>query len=383
MKRVTTYVTSMMLAAVLSISSIVTANAQSTWYPGKGAELGTYFVYTIRDLEYESGRELEVAIWLGSRDSQGNWIADVSINDAGVVSNGKMVLSSINMQPQSAEPSVSKYRAIVQRTLTWLGDFANSGDPKPLAPSAWGRLAITGGVPVGVGAPASLQVTNEQVTAANTTWNTTIVGFRYAKDSKIWVAENFPLPIKAEVYAFRTEEPIPLQYSFELKRFGRSDNPIELTPGVVEIPKPPLEKFGSTGNVYVLLYWGPQTIMPGQDVQIAAQLYDAGKRPLKETERYTIEVFDGDKSILKQELSNNLQPVTVRFESEGVKKVVVSYIVPFRTGEGETKLIDRTEFNIVVVPEFPVAIMAIVASIMAVMIAVTRGRLGSILNRQF
>ncbi|MEM4192747.1 MAG: hypothetical protein QXR04_02310, partial [Candidatus Nitrosocaldus sp.] len=146
---------------------------------------------------------------------------------------------------------------------------------------------------------------------------------------------------------------------------------------------PPLEKFGSTGNVYVLLYWGPQTIMPGQDVQIAAQLYDAGKRPLRETERYTIEIFDGDKSILKQELSNNLQPVTVRFESEGVKKVVVSYIVPFRTGEGETRLIDRTEFNIVVVPEFPVAIMVILASIMAVTIVVARGRLGSIMHRQF
>ncbi len=385
-RRVSLHLTTMaavLVAAALSISSLVDVHAQSTWYPGKGAELGTYFVYTIRDLEYESARELEVAIWLGSRDDQGNWIADVSVNDAGIVSNGKMVLSSINMQPQSADPSVSKYRAIIQRTLTWLGDFANSSDPKSLAPSAWGRLAITGGVPVGVGAPVALQVTNEQITAANTTWNTTIVGFRYAKDSKIWVAENFPLPIKAEVYAFRTEEPIPVQYSFELKRFGRSDKPIELTPGVVEIPKPPLEKFGSTGNVYVLLYWGPQTIMPGQDVQIAAQLYDAGKRPLKETERYTIEIFDGDKSILKQELSNNLQPVTVRFESEGVKKVVVSYIVPFRTGEGETRLIDRTEFNIVVVPEFPVAIMVILASIMAVTIVVARGRLGSIMHRQF
>ncbi|MEM4348993.1 MAG: hypothetical protein QW712_01035 [Candidatus Nitrosocaldus sp.] len=385
-RRVSLHLTTMaaaLVAAALSISSLVDVHAQSTWYPGKGAELGTYFVYTIRDLEYESARELEVAIWLGSRDDQGNWIADVSVNDAGIVSNGKMVLSSINMQPQSADPSVSKYRAIIQRTLTWLGDFANSSDPKSLAPSAWGRLAITGGVPVGVGAPVALQVTNEQITAANTTWNTTIVGFRYAKDSKIWVAENFPLPIKAEVYAFRTEEPIPVQYSFELKRFGRSDKPIELTPGVVEIPKPPLEKFGSTGNVYVLLYWGPQTIMPGQDVQIAAQLYDAGKRPLRETERYTIEIFDGDKSILKQELSNNLQPVTVRFESEGVKKVVVSYIVPFRTGEGETRLIDRTEFNIVVVPEFPVAIMVILASIMAVTIVVARGRLGSIMHRQF
>ncbi len=384
MKRVAKYVAVMILTAVLSISSLVTvADAQSTWYPGKGAELGTYFVYTIRDLEYESGRELEIAIWLGSRDDQGNWVADVSVNDAGSVSNGKMVLSSINMQPQSAEPSVSKYRAIVQRTLTWLGDFANSADPKPLAPSAWGRLAITGGVPVGVGAPASLQVTNEQVTAANTPWNTTIVGFRYAKDSKIWVAENFPLPIKAEVYAFRTEEPIPVQYSFELKRFGRSDKPIELTPSVVEIPKPPLEKLSSNGSVYVLLYWGPQTIMPGQDVQFAAQLYDPSKRPLRDTERYTIEIFDGDKSILRQELSNNLQPVTVRFESEGTKRVVVSYLTSFRTGEGETKIVDKTEFNIVVVPEFPLGVMAIVASIMAVMIAVTRGRLGSILHRQF
>ncbi|MCS6768261.1 MAG: hypothetical protein RMJ59_02305 [Candidatus Nitrosocaldus sp.] len=384
MKRVALHLTAVILAAVLSISSIAhVAHAQSTWYPGKGAELGTYFVYTIRDLEYESGRELEVAIWLGSRDDQGNWVADVSVSDAGMVSSGKMVLSSINMQPQSAEPSVSKYRAIIQRTLTWLGDFANSMDPKSLAPSAWGRLAITGGVPVGVGAPVALQVTNEQISAANMMWNTTIVGFRYGKDSKIWVAENFPLPIKAEVYSFRTEEPIPVQYSFELERFGRSDKPVELTPSVVEIPKPPLEKLSSNGSVYVLLYWGPQTIMPGQEVQMAAQLYDPAKRPLRETERYTIEVFDGDKSILRQEMSNNLQPVKVKFESEGTKRVVISYLTSFRTGEGETMIIDRTEFNIVVVPEFPLGVMVIVASIMAVMIAVTRGRLGSLLHRQF
>jgi hypothetical protein len=364
---------------LLALTIVENVNAQATWYPGKGAEQGTYFIYALKDLEYEGGRQLTVAIWLEGKDQSGNWVSVVSVNDQGIVSTGKMVLSGINMQPISAEPSVSKFRDVIKRTLTWLGDYATSEDPKPLAQVAWGRLGITGGVPIGVGIPASVDVVNEQITAAGVTWNTTIVGFKYSETSKIWVAENFPLPIKAKVYSFRTEHPIPVQYEFTLQEFGRSDKPIELKGGPIELPKSPLRKLSDGGSVFIELYWAPEVIMPGQEVKFAASLYDNANRRLKDTERYTIEIFDDGKSILKQELSNNLNPVTVTFSSEGVKKVVVSYETLFRTGDATVTRIEKAEFNMVVVPEFPLGVIAVIGSVMAMMLVIARIKMKSVI----
>ncbi len=370
------YIVAVVMVLALGISSV---NAQSTWYIGKGAEEGTYFVYDLMDLEYEGGRKLTMAIWLESKDENGNWNAVVSVNDGGVVSTGKMVLAGTNMQPMSAEPSVSKFRDVIKRTITWLGDFANSDDPKPLAQAAWGRLAITGGVPVGIGAPASVDVINEQITAANQTWNTTVVGFKYSETSKIWVVESFPLPIQAKVYAFRTEHPIPVQYEFTLKEFGKSSEPIILQGGPVELPKSPLRKLSDGGSVFIELYWGPEVIMPQQEVQFAAVIYDNASRQLPSTERYTIEIFDDGKSILKQQLSNNLQPVKVTFSSEGIKKVVVSYETLFRTGDATVTRIEKAEFDMVVVPEFPFGVIAVIGSIMAFMLIMARSRMKGML----
>ncbi len=366
------YILAMTVAALLALTVVDNANAQATWYPGKGAEQHTYFVYTVKDLEYEGGRQLTVAIWLESKDQDGNWVAVVSVNDQGIVSTGKMVLSDINMQPISAEPSVSKFKDVIKRTLTWLGDFASSDNPKPLAQVAWGRLGITGGVPVGIGAPASVDVVNEQITAAGVTWNTTIVGFKYSETSKIWVAENFPLPIQAKVYSFRTEHPIPIQYEFTLQEFGKSDKPIELKGGPVELPKSPLRKLSDGGSVYIELYWSPEVIMPGQEVRFAASLYDNANRPLRDTEKYTIEIFENGKSILKQELRNNLQPITVTFSSEGVKKVVVSYDTTFRTGDATVTRVEKAEFDMVVVPEFPLGVITVIGTVIAMMLVIAR-----------
>jgi len=366
------YILVIAVTTLLALNMVDNVNAQATWYPGKGAEQGTYFVYTLKDLEYEGGRQLTIAIWLEDKDQNGNWVSVVSVNDQGIVSTGKMVLLSTNMQPISAEPSVNKFRDVIKRTLTWLGDYATSEDPKPLAQVAWGRLGITGGVPIGIGVPASIDVVNEQITAAGVTWDTTIVGFKYSETSKIWVAENFPLPIKAKVYSFRTEHPIPVQYEFTLQEFGRSDKPIELKGGPVELPKSPLRKLSDGGSVFIELYWGPEVIMPEQEVKFAAVLYDNANRRLGETERYTIEIFDDGKSILKQELSNNLQPITVKFSSEGVKKVVVSYETLFRTGDATVTRIEKAEFDMVVVPEFPLGVIAVIGSVMAMMLIIAR-----------
>jgi len=366
------YILVIAVTTLLALNMVDNVNAQATWYPGKGAEQGTYFVYTLKDLEYEGGRQLTIAIWLEDKDQNGNWVSVVSVNDQGIVSTGKMVLLSTNMQPISAEPSVNKFRDVIKRTLTWLGDYATSEDPKPLAQVAWGRLGITGGVPIGIGVPASIDVVNEQITAAGVTWDTTIVGFKYSETSKIWVAENFPLPIKAKVYSFRTEHPIPVQYEFTLQEFGRSDKPIELQGGPVELPKSPLRKLSDGGSVFIELYWGPEVIMPEQEVKFAAVLYDNANRRLGETERYTIEIFDDGKSILKQELSNNLQPITVKFSSEGVKKVVVSYETLFRTGDATVTRIEKAEFDMVVVPEFPLGVIAVIGSVMAMMLIIAR-----------
>ncbi len=372
------YILTTMVLAISLLASTYTVTAQSTWYPGKGAEKNTYFIYSLKDLEYEGGKPLTIAIWLEDRNDKNDWIAVVSVNDQGKISTGKMTLSSINMQPISAEPAVSKYREVINRTLMWIGTFSTSMEPKPLTQVAWGRLAATGGTPVGIGVPASIDVVNEQINAAGVTWNTTIVGFRYGETSKIWVAENFPLPIQAKVYTLRTEHPIPILFEFRLEGFGRSDKPIELEGGPVELPKSPMRKLSSGGSVFVELYWGPEIIMPEQEIKFAASLYDNANRPLRSTERYTIEIFEDGKSILKQEMSNNLQPVTVKFASEGVKKVVVSYNTTFRTGDATTTIVEKAEFDMIVVPEFPVGIIAVIGSVMAAMLIIARRMGGNI-----
>ena len=61
----------------------------------------------------------------------------------------------------------------------------------------------------------------------------------------------------------------------------------------------------------------------------------------------------------------------VTFDSGGRAHVTVTYLGD-QEGSFEAKITEKAEFDLVVVPEFPLGVAAVMAAIVAVMITVTR-----------
>jgi len=366
------------LIGLLIASSTFAAKAaygQQTWYPGEGIEKGLLVKYRISTFDHlqSGGKPFLATIWFGSQDEQGNWKTFAFVEEGGKVVSSDMTLSALNLAPIGFDVTeeFKPYRNAIRNSLGWVGDFANKAHPRSITGGeGWGVVAAIGG-----GGIVVKPTGTETIEVAGKSWETAIIGFHYSLDSQIWINDNFPLPLKAKQYTIATQEPIPVQYEYELLEVGKSDTQPVPPETALELPKPPLSTPTTSGTYNLDLYWIPEVIEPGKPVTLGVVVRDRAENVVKEQVFYDILVTDANGKVVldqKKVLTKDGQGVhEVTFESNGKARTTVTLIGKF-VGEVETPVIEKAEFGLVVVPEFPLGIAAVMATIVAMMVAMTR-----------
>src|SRR5574341_825601 len=333
------------------------------WYPGEGAEKGLFVKYTISDFDYKGGQPFTATIWFGDKDENGNWITDVIIVEGGDVVTSKMTLSVLNLSPIGFDTSeeFQPYRSAIKASLSWTGEYANQKNPKALTGNqAWGPIGAIGGGGIIVAPTGS-----ETIQAAGQSWDTHIVGFHYAVDSKIWIKDGFPLPIKAKVCTIASIQPIPVQYEFELLETGMSVTAPAPPEQIPELPIPPLSKAMSSGAFSVDLYWEPAVIEPGKPTTMGVVIFDR-QHNVKRGAIYDLLITGaGDKVVLdlKKVVAQEGQGThEVTFDSPGRFHVAITYLGDQEGGLPE-RITEKAEFDLIVIPEFPLSVAAVMAAI--------------------
>jgi hypothetical protein len=186
--------------------------------------------------------------------------------------------------------------------------------------------------------------------------------------------DNFPFPIKARVYAITTNQPIPLQYEFELIETAIMDTPPTPPEEQLELVRPPLTKLTTSGIWRVDLYWDPITIEPGKPTKFGIVVFDQQGR-LVGTENYDLKITDSKGNVVidgqfQTKDGQGLHEVT--FEEGGRTKVDI--VVKRQIGGIEQPIVERAEFEVPVIPEFPIGMVVVMASVIAMVVGVTRFR---------
>ena len=348
------------------------AYGQEQWYLGEGVEKGLLVKYRISFYDYKVGQPFEATIWFGDQDDKGNWITDVIIVDQGRVVTSKMTLSALNLSPLGFDVSedFKPYRSAIKSSVGWLGDFASKVEPEPLSGNkAWGIVGAIGGGSIIVAPSAA-----ETINAAGQSWDTAIIGFHYAVDSKIWIKDEFPLPIKAKVYTIASIQPLPVQFEYTLLETMITDTPPVPPEEEIEIPTPPLSSRTTSGGFNVDLYWDPAMIEPGKLTKIGVVFFSRQQELIRGAQ-YDLLITDAKGNTVldakKVTVTEGQGSHEVTFESVGRTHVTVTYLGD-QEGSFEERIIEKAEFDLIVIPEFPLGMAAVMAVVVAMMVAMTR-----------
>lgn len=367
----TKFVAPSAIAFVLAFGIFATGNAAAqtaTWYVGEGTIADTYVTYRIAEIQTNDGAPYELTIYFQEQDEGGAWIAPAFVVSQGRVFEGTLRLADNNLTPlgggdvpSDMVPYVSGY----QNSLTFLEAYASKINPKALSGNPWGNVAGTGASIIG---PTGA----ETVTVEGGTFDTAIITYsRGSVTNRIWVADNFPYPVKALVYADVTEPPAPVRYDFELIDQGQGQP--ETPEGTENIPQPPLTKPTVTQAYQIEIDWNPVEIQPGQETTFTISFFDNQGFPM-ENVGYDFVITDSDGNAIVEE-TNALARIgvaeqNVTFETGGGKSILVT--VTSVGGVGTGAFVESADFNIVVVPEFPVSALIVAGAVIGFVVLMTR-----------
>jgi hypothetical protein len=173
-----------------------TVKAYGSWYLGEGAVEGTSLKYKIENGGINNGTAYNMTITLEERDENGFWLANLVVSNNQEVLSQDVVLNS-NLSPlQSTDvpDSFQPYLTTYENTLLWFGGWGSKEDPVPLRLNSWGRLACEGCIDRSI-QPRAV----ENVTLSAGTFEATIVTRCNGCDTKTWIVDGFPYPVKEQV----------------------------------------------------------------------------------------------------------------------------------------------------------------------------------------
>ncbi len=195
---------------------------EGAWYAGEGLKQGDFFSYSMCHVDYYECVEFGLDMWIkGDKQvgSETKWLAEVVVYDGRKVIVGEMELGKIAPEPTGGTPELGVYRGAFKSSIVWLSAFATSDDssggkgPKEFAATSWGKIGNIGGEQV---VPMAI----ETVTVPAGTWETVQVGWKTGGvTSKVWIADDFPFPIKAKTYTHVSEGIPPVEYEFTLLEY--------------------------------------------------------------------------------------------------------------------------------------------------------------------
>ena len=192
---------------------------EGEWHVGEGLGHGDYFHYTLCHVDYKECRNFEFEFWIKEDVAVGSeteLLAEVLVRDGSKVVVGNMTLGKITLEPTGSSPELNNYRHAFGSSVTWLSAYAPADAPKAFSDASWGKISPIGG-------PHIIPTAVEDVTVPAGIWEDTVmVGWPMGNGyvSKMWVADGFPFPIKAETFLFLPVSPRPNEYEFELQNYG-------------------------------------------------------------------------------------------------------------------------------------------------------------------
>lgn len=373
-------VTSVLVFGTLNMMNSAFAQTP-VWYPGEGAKQDMYLKYRIQDYDTNERQPYVMTLYFQQQDQDGNWIVPTYIEANGRVLQGTMKLSE-GMSPLLGGEVPQEMRDFVagyQNSLLWLDAFTTLSAPLSLTAGSWGKIASIGGGEVRPTGTQQVSFAGAQSLCGAPSCEATLVTWRKGVDSRVWVVNEFPLPVMAETYADVTTPPQPIQYSFELLETG-SGQPAAPT-GTGEASGPPLERTTTDGS-HIILTWDPVDIQPNSTVNFGLALRDASNSPIQNI-AYDFTVKDANGQLI-QEFRNQQAPSgnathQVTFNSTGPQIITVQ--INSIGGQTTGQVIQATDFNIVVVPEFPISAAIVSGALLGLVVVIMRAK-GSSIGRR-
>ena len=280
-----------------------------TWYVGEGLKTGDYFSYELCHVDYKDCSEFQIELWIEGTITVGTeekWLAQVLVYDGNKIVKGNMELGMIAPEPSGGSSELGVYRGAFKSSIVWLSAYAtknidvdDSGE-KAFSAVSWGKIANIGGEQI---IPTAL----EKVTVPAGTYDTVLIQWKTGgTQSKVWVVDDFPFPIKASTWAQVTEGFPPQEYRFSLLDYEQYVNTdpfvgIESTPigeGVAEgctqnYDLVDIKKTTKNHQYIIELRYGPPDPASGCEIEWFINF----KKPADETEflnqvQYDIFVVD-------------------------------------------------------------------------------------------
>ena len=371
------FLTFALVASVLvfgTLNMMNSAFAQTTpeWYPGEGIRQDMYVKYTIEHYDFNERQPYDITLYFQQQDQDGNWIVPTYVEADGRVLQGTLKLSDTMSPllggevPQEMREFVSGY----QSSLTWLDAFTTISAPLSLTAGSWGKIASIGGSEVRPAGTQQVTFAGAQSLCGAASCDATLVTWHKGVDSNVWVVHEFQFPVKAETFADVTTPPAPIQFRFELLETG-SGQPAAPT-GTGQTSGPPLERTTTDGS-RIILTWDPVDIQPNSMVNFGLDMRDANNAPLNNV-AYDLILKEGNGQIIQEFNDQLAQSGTAThqatFNSTGPKTVTVtvSSIGSRPTGQ----IVQTTDFNLAVVPEFPISAAIISAALIGVVVVIMR-----------
>jgi hypothetical protein len=348
------------------------------WYPGEGIKQDMYVKYNIEDFDTNEKQPFVMTLYFQQLDQDGNWIVPTYVEANGRVLQGTLKLSD-TMSPLLGGEVPQEMRDFVggyQNSLLWLDASTTKTEPLSLTAGSWGKIASIGGSEVKPSGTEQVQFAGAQDVCGAPTCEATLITWRKGVDSKVWVVNEFPFPVKAETYADVTTPPQPIQYKFELLETGQGQ-PAAPT-GTGEASGPPIDRTTTDGS-HVILTWDPVSIQPNSTVNFGLELRDARNSPLTNV-AYDFAVKDANGQMIQEFNNQQTQSGTathqVTFNSAGPKIVTVQINSIGSRPVGQ--VIESTDFNVVVVPEFPISAAVVTAAVIGFIVILMRAKGSSI-----
>jgi hypothetical protein len=354
---------SVLVFGTLNMMMMNSAFAQTPeWYPGEGVKQDMYVKYRVQDYDTNNRQPYTLTLYFQQQDEEGNWIVPAYVEAGGRVLQGTLKLSESMSPlaggevPQEMDDFIGGY----QNSLIWLDAASSLFEPKTLTAASWGQIAAIGGQEVKPAGNQQVQFPGAQSLCGAPSCDATLISWRKGVDSRVWVVNEFPFPVKAETFADVTTPPQPIQYAFELLETG-SGQPAAPT-GTGQASGPPLERTTNDGS-RLILTWDPVDIQPNSTVNFGLEFRDPNNAPLQNV-AYDFTIKDANGQII-QEFNDQLSQSgtathQATFNSTGPKTITVT--INSVASRAAAQIIQTTDFGIVVVPEFPLSAAAAIVS---------------------
>ena len=198
-----------------------------TWYVGEGLKHGDYFEYELCHVDYQDCAEFEMHLWIEDTITVGTeekWLAQVVVYDGNKIVKGNMELGKVAPEPSGGSSELGVYRGAFKTSIVWLSAYATADigvqteGPQAFSAPSWGKIANIGGEQI---IPTAI----ETITVRDGTYETVRVEWKTGgAQSKVWVVDDFPFPIRAATFVHVSEGIPPTEYSFELLDYKENIN---------------------------------------------------------------------------------------------------------------------------------------------------------------